>query len=97
MKSFMLPPPKGTFMMLPTTPDPNVPPEYVRLVRIPVSIQPELLTVPTGDHEMRVAVTVTPPPLQLDSLNAPTAAAEAVGIRLKHASTATAANSQRDE
>jgi hypothetical protein len=91
----MLPPPSGIFMMLPVTAEPSVLPEpYVRLVRTPVSIQPELLTVPAGDHEIRLAVTVTPPPEQLDSLKLPTTLAEATGIKLKHASTTTAVNTK---
>src|ERR1035437_4253643 len=79
-------------MMLPVTPAPNVPPEYVRRVPRPVLIQPVPPTVPTGDQTIVVPPTVTPPPLQLDSLKLPTASAEAAGIRLKKASAPTAAN-----
>jgi len=72
---------------LPTAFVPSVPPEYVRDVPIPVSMQPVLGNVPVGEKTIVVSVTVTPPPGgQLASLNVPITEAEAGVIKLTHAS-----------
>jgi hypothetical protein len=54
-----------------------------------------LACVPAGDQLIVYSVTVTPPPIQLDSLKLPeTPLAEATGIKLKKASTPIAVNTK---
>jgi len=82
MKSFTMP--QGVrFKILPTTPAPSVPPEYVKFVPAPVAIQPAVPPRVAGSQVTVVKVTVTPPPAQFASLTVPIAEAEAVGIRAK--------------
>ena len=89
MKSFTMPP-GVRFMILPITPAPSVPPEYVKAVPAPVSIQPAVPPRVAGSQVMVVKVTVTPPPAQFASLSVPIAEAEAVGIRAKNKAAPTA-------
>jgi len=58
------------------------PPDQVRAVPIPESMQPVFGTrLPAGVHTIVVEVTVTPPPAQFASVNVPATEADIVCVR----------------
>jgi len=75
------PPPEVRFLMLPVTPATTEPPEKSTFVPKPVLTHPVPGEVPTGDHVISVAVTVTPPPGQLAIFRVPIGLAAAVPTR----------------
>jgi hypothetical protein len=72
--------------MFPVAPGKSGPPGRLVITSVPAPelIQPVPATVPSGDHTMVVADTVTPPPEQLAMLRGPIGPAIATFARLKH-------------